>query len=84
MPAPTNTIRVPARTYARLQGLARAAGKPMSRVLDEAVERYEADRFFRDVDAAYRDLRAESEAWRHEQAERGLLDQTLRDGLEPE
>jgi len=56
----------------------------MSRVLDEAVERYEADRFFRDVDAAYRDLRAESEAWRHEQAERGLLDQTLRDGLEPE
>jgi predicted DNA-binding protein len=84
MPTPTSTIRVPARTYDRLKGLARAAGKPMSAVLEEAVERYEADRFFRDADAAYQRLRAHPEAWKQELAERSLLEQTLQDGLEEE
>jgi predicted DNA-binding protein len=84
MPTPTSTIRVPARTYDRLKGLARAAGKPMSAVLEEAVERYEADRFFRDADAAYQRLRADPEAWKQELAERSLLEQTLQDGLEEE
>ena len=84
MPAPTSTIRVPARTYDRLKGLARAAGKPMSVVLEEAVERYEADRFFRDADAAYQRLRTDSEASKQELVERSLLEQTLQDGLEEE
>jgi predicted DNA-binding protein len=84
MPTPTSTIRVPARTYDRLKGLARAAGKPMSAVLEEAVERYEADRFFRDADAAYQRLRADPEAWKQELAERSLLEQTLQDGMEEE
>jgi len=84
MPTPTSTIRVPARTYDRLKGLARAAGKPMSAVLEEAVESYEADRFFRDADAAYQRLRADAEAWEQELAERSLLEQTLQDGLEEE
>lgn len=84
MPTPTSTIRVPARTYDRLKGLARAAGKPMSAVLEEAVERYEADRFFRDADAAYQRLRADSEAWNQELEERSLLEETLQDGLKEE
>lgn len=84
MPSPTSTIRVPARTYDRLKGLARAEGKPMSVVLDEAVDRYEADRFFRDMDAAYRALRADPDAWQQELAERVLLAGTLMDGLDDE
>ncbi len=82
MPSPTSTIRVPARTYDRLKGLARADGKPMSVVLEEAVDRYEADRFFRDMDAAYRALRDDPDAWQQELAERALWDATLMDGLE--
>jgi predicted DNA-binding protein len=81
MPSPTNTIRVPARTYDRLKGLAQAEGKPMSVVLDEAVEHYEADRFFLEMDAAYRALRADPAAWQQELAERSLWDGTLMDGL---
>ena len=81
MPSPTNTIRLPARTYARLRGLARASGKPMSTVIDEAIDRYESERFFRDLDAAYRELRADHEAWQEEEAERAELEQTLSDGL---
>jgi predicted DNA-binding protein len=82
MPSSTNTVRVPTRTYERLKDLARGEGKPMSVVLDEAVERYEADRFFRDADAAYRRLRADPKAWREVEAERALLDGTLMDGLD--
>jgi predicted DNA-binding protein len=78
----TNTIRVPARTYERLRILAREVGKPMSSVLDEAIERLEADRFYRDLDASFRDLRADPEAWASEQADRQGLDATLRDGLD--
>ncbi len=84
MPSPTSTVRVPARTYDRLKSLARAEGKPMSVVLDEAVQNYEADRFFLEMDAAYRALRADPEAWQDELAERALLDGTLMDGLEDE
>jgi len=84
MPSPTNTIRVPARTYDRLKVLAHAEGKPMSVVLDEAVERLEADRFFREMDAAYRALRADPTAWQEELAERAVWDATLMDGLEEE
>ncbi len=82
MSSPTNTVRLPARTYRRLQGLARTVGKPMSTVIEEAVERYEADQFFRDLDDAYRDLRTQPDAWHGEQAERALLDHTLGDGLD--
>ena len=84
MASPTNTIRVPARTYDRLKGLAKAEGKPMSVVLDEAVERLEADRFFREMDEAYRALRADPKAWQEELAERAVWDVTLMDGLEEE
>ena len=84
MASPTNTIRVPARTYDRLKVLAQAEGKPMSVVLDEAVERLEADRFFREMDEAYRPLRADPKAWQEELAERAVWDATLMDGLEEE
>ena len=84
MSSPTNTIRVPAHTYDRLKSVARAEGKPMSVVLDEAVERYEADRFFAEMDIAYRALRADPAAWPEELAERALWDNTLLDGLKDE
>ena len=84
MPNPTSTVRIPARTYDRLKTLARAEGKPMSVVLDEAVDRYEADLFFHDMDDADRALRADPGAWQQELAERALWDGTLMDGLDGE
>ena len=82
MSSPTNTIRVPAHTYDRLKSVAQAEGKPMSVVLDAAVERYEADRFFREADAAYERLQSNPEAWQEELAERALWEGTLLDGLD--
>ena len=84
MPTPTSTIRLSSRTYARLRGLAEASGRPMSSVVEEALEHYEVDRFFHDLDTAYRELRSAPRAWHQEQAERALLEQTLLDGLDNE
>lgn len=82
MPTLTSTVRLSARTYARLRGLAEASGRPMSSVVEEALDRYEVDRFFDDLDTAYRELRATPRAWHEEQTERALLEQTLQDGLD--
>ena len=81
MSTPTSTVRIPMRTYSKLRGLARATGKPMSAILDEALDGYAADRFFAQLDEAYRVLHAQSDAWAHERAERALFEQALADGL---
>ncbi len=78
----TNTIRIPSRTYARLRRVAVAAGKPMSTVIDEAIDAYEAEGFFRDLDSAFRELRRTPAAWTGEEADRKDFEATLLDGLE--
>lgn len=82
MAGQTNTIRIPSRTYARLRRVAEAAGKPMSTVIDEAIDTYETEGFFRDLDSAFRELRRRPAAWTDEKADRRLFERTLLDGLE--
>jgi hypothetical protein len=53
-------------------------------VLDQAVERYRRARFLRGANADFTALRKDSTGRKEEQAERGLWDQTLADGLEGE
>lgn len=53
----------------------------MQAILDEAIERYQRDKFLDWVNAAYTSLRDDSKAWKEEQAERILWDKTLTDGL---
>ena len=56
----------------------------MQTVLDEAVEQYRREKFFRDLDETYARLEADPEAWKDELAERQIWDATLEDGLEKE
>ena len=56
----------------------------MQTVLDAAIEHYQRDKFLDQVNAAYAVLRNDPEAWKAEQTERGLLDNTIADGLEDE
>lgn len=56
----------------------------MQTVLDEAIERYQRDKFLDDVNSAYANLRNDPKAWKEEQAERALWDKTLADGLKDE
>jgi hypothetical protein len=77
-------VRISPRSKAVLRTLAKQEGKPMQAVLDEAIERYQRDKFLDEVNAAYANLRDDPKAWKEEQAERALWDKTLNDGLEKE
>jgi hypothetical protein len=77
-------IRISSQSKATLRELAEHDGRPMQNVLDEAIERYRRDRFFRELDEGYARLQADPEAWQEELDERRLWDSTLADGLDSE
>ena len=56
----------------------------MQAVLDDAIEQYRRDKFFRELDRGYAQLQANPAAWQEELAERRLWDATLMDGLDKE
>ena len=77
-------IRISSHSKATLRALAKRTSKPMQTVLDEAIEQYRRDTFFRDLDESYARLRADPKAWKRELAERREWDATLMDGLHEE
>ena len=77
-------IRISPRSKATLRELAKREGKPMQTVLDEAIEPYRRDTFFRELNESYLRLQADPEAWKQELAERQEWDATLMDGQAPE
>lgn len=77
-------IRISPQSKAILHELAKHDGRPMQNVLEDAIEQYRRDRFFREVDEAYARLQADPEAWQEELDERRLWDATLADGLDSE
>jgi predicted transcriptional regulator len=74
-------IRISPHSKATLRELAKREGKPMQAVLDQAVEQYRRETFFRDLNDSYARLQADPEAWKQELAERRQWDSTLLDGL---
>jgi len=77
-------IRLSPHSKNTLRELSKRQGKPMQTVLDEAIERYRRDMFFRDLSDDYSRLRADPKAWKEELEERQEWDATLMDGLREE
>lgn len=77
-------IRISPQSKATLRMLAQHEGKPMQTVLDQAIEQYRRDSFFRELDEGYARLQADPQAWQEELDERQLWDSTLADGLDRE
>lgn len=75
------TTRISVAAQGILRQLAKAEGKPMVAVLDEAVETLRRQRFLEGVNAAYAALRADPVAWEAVERERRVWDATLADGL---
>ena len=80
----STTVRVSRSTHARLQHVAGEVGRPMSHIVDEAVEAYRRNAFFDAFDLAVARLRSDPKAWSEELAERRALEGTRQDGLAPE
>ena len=75
----STTIRVSEETRDRLASLATTTGRPMTRVLDDAVEALERKVFFDGFNRRYQELRDDSAAWSEIEQERGVEEGALGD-----
>jgi predicted transcriptional regulator len=78
----STTIRVSEETRDRLASLANATGRPMTRVLDDAVEALERKMFFDRFNRRYQELRDDPAAWSEIDQERRSEEGALRDRSE--
>ena len=75
----STTIRVSEETRARFARLAATTGRPMTELVDEAVDALERRVFFEQLSTRYEALRADSEAWSEIEEERAGEGAALRD-----
>jgi hypothetical protein len=73
-------MRVSERTRARFAELAKVTGRPMTELLDEAVDALERRLFFDQLSARYGELRGDADAWAEIEAERAAESPALLDG----
>ena len=66
-------------THARFLRLSESTGRPMTQLLDEAVDSLERRLFFDRLDQGFRRLRDEPETWTEIEAEREAESTSLRD-----
>lgn len=68
----STTIRVSEATRDRFAHLAKATGRPMTQLLDDAVDALERRLFFDRFREGYAKLRADADAWAEVEAERSI------------
>jgi predicted transcriptional regulator len=78
----STTIRVSEQTRARIAALADRAGRPMTEIVDEAVDALERTSFFDAMNGRYAELRSDPATWREVEDERALEEGALGDRLE--
>lgn len=88
MPVPkrpsTPTVKLKPTTHAKLQELAQSEDRPMGEIITELVDRYEEERFWKELDASVERLRADPAAWKDYQDELRFFEGGSMDGLENE
>jgi predicted DNA-binding protein len=75
----STTIRVSQRTRDRFAKLADATGRPMTQLVDEAVDALERRVFFDQLSVGYDALRDDANAWAEVEVERRAESDALRD-----
>jgi len=75
----STTIRVSEETRDRLASLATSTGRPMTRVLDDAVEALERKVFFHQFNRRYQELRDDPATWSAIEEERRVEEGALGD-----
>lgn len=75
----STTIRVSEETRNRLASLATSTGRPMTRILDDAVEALERKVFFDQFNRRYHELHDDSAAWSAIEEERRVEEGALGD-----
>ena len=75
----STTIRVSEETRDRLAALSASTGRPMTKVVDDAVEALERRVFFEQLNSRYAELRNDPEASAEIEAERRVEEGTIGD-----
>lgn len=78
----STTIRVSEQTRSRFARLAKATGRPMTELLDEAADALERRVFFDQFAERYAELRRDTRAWQEIEAERETENGVLSDHSE--
>jgi hypothetical protein len=78
------TVRVEPKLHATLRALSAAEQRSISQVIEEAVDRYQKENFWKAMHEGFVRLRANPVAWREYQEEAALWDSTIGDGWDDE
>lgn len=78
------TVRVEPSLHERLRALSTAEQRPISQVIEVAIDRYEKDKFWAAMYEDFARLQADPVAWREYQDEAAIWDSASGDGLEDE
>jgi hypothetical protein len=77
-----DAIRVSKTTHDKLREMAARSKTSIGVIVDQAVEEFQRKRFWEEYTEGYSKLASQREAWRDYQAEAGIWETTLADGLE--
>jgi len=80
----STSVRVDPKLHATLRKLAEAEHRPIGKVIEDAVARYEKDKFWQEMHEGFARLRADPVAWKEYQDEAAIWDSMSNDGLEDE
>jgi len=78
------TVRVEPKLHATLRALSDAEHRSMSRVIEDAIARYQKEKFWKEMHDGFAKLRADPVAWSEYQNEAAIWDSVSGDGLEDE
>jgi predicted transcriptional regulator len=78
------TVRVDDRLHAKLRELADAEHRPIGQVIEDAIARYEREKFWQEIEASVERLRGDQAGWQDYQAEIAFLEGGSMDRLEDE
>ncbi len=81
---PHAVVKISSASHARLQEIAKAEQRPMGEIVNDLIERYELEQFWKQAHDAVERLRADPEAWNDYREETLMLQGGSMDGLEGE
>lgn len=81
---PHAVVKISSTSHARLREIAAAEERPMGDIVNDLIERYEIERFWKQAHEAVERLRADPEAWNGYREEASMLQGGSMDGLEHE
>lgn len=78
------TVRVESDLHAKLKELSETEHRPISEVIEEAIDRYQREKFWTEMHESFGRLRSDPVAWNAYQDEATIWDSMSGDGLEDE